>query len=173
MKARSSHLVARLSVFTKRHSSTFVKDGFINRGGAKIAGRDWVCWLIPACLLPHADIHLPDATCMINYLQTCLLDSDKCVLLIERCVKAACRRRFVAPFAFINGGKPHKLMSRGACPTLLVILVSPGLMSQEERASSVKVRERDFMVVESAAGNEKAPVVKGNMHKLHKVMSTR
>lgn len=72
----------------------------------------------------------------------------------------------MAPFAFINGEKPHKLMSRGACPTLLVILVSPGLMSQEERASAVKVRESNFMVVESAAGNEKAPVVKGNMHKL-------
>lgn len=67
------------SVFTKRHSSAFVKDGFINRGGTTIGRRDWVCWLILACLLPHADIHQPDATSVINYLQTCLLAPDKCV----------------------------------------------------------------------------------------------
>ena len=47
-----------------------------------------------------------------------------------------------------------------------------GLMSQEERASSFKVRAGNFMLMESAAGNEKTPVVKGTMHKLHKVMST-
>lgn len=69
-------------VLTKRHSSAFVKDGFINRGGTMIAKRDWVCWLIPSCLLSHADIHQPDATPVINYLQTCLLAPDKCVLQI-------------------------------------------------------------------------------------------
>lgn len=65
------------TLFTKRHSSAFVKDGFINRGGTTIARRDWVCWLIPSCLLPHAGIHQPDATSLINYLQTCLLAPDK------------------------------------------------------------------------------------------------
>lgn len=77
------------SVFTGRHSSAFVKDGFINRGGMAIAGRDWLRWLIPACLLPRADIHQPDATSVINYLQTRLLAPDKCASLIRRCVKAA------------------------------------------------------------------------------------
>lgn len=67
------------TLFTKRHASTFVEDGFINRGGMVKARRDSVCWLIPACLLPHADIHQPDATSVINYLQTCLLAPDKCV----------------------------------------------------------------------------------------------
>lgn len=38
------------SAFTGRHSSAFVKDGFINRGGMAIAGRDGLRWLIPACL---------------------------------------------------------------------------------------------------------------------------
>lgn len=66
-------------LFTKRHSSAFVKDGFINRGGTTIARRDWVCWLIPACVLTCACIHQPDATPVINYLQTCLLAPDKCV----------------------------------------------------------------------------------------------
>lgn len=47
-----------------------------------------------------------------------------------------------------------------------------GLMSQEECASSFEVRASNFMVVKSAPGNEKTPVVKGTMHKLHKVRST-
>lgn len=75
----SSHVTL---LFTKRQPSAFVKDGFINRGGTAIAGKDWVCWLIPACLLPHADIYQPDATSVINYLLTCLLAPDKCVAQI-------------------------------------------------------------------------------------------
>lgn len=102
------------SVFTKWHSSAFVKDGFINRSCITIAGRDWVGCLIPACLPLHTDIHQPNATSVINYLQTCVLASDKCVLHIEKCVKAVCQWRFVAPFAFTNDGKPHKQMSPGS-----------------------------------------------------------
>lgn len=62
--------------------------------------------------------------------------------------------RFVAPFAIINGGKPHKLMSRGACLTLLVILVSQGWWGRKS-ASSFKVRAGNFMVETSATGNER------------------
>lgn len=39
-------------------------------------------------------------------------------------------------------------------------------MSQEEWASFFKVRASNFMVAESATGNEKTPVVKGTMYKL-------
>lgn len=89
MQAPSPPSLSLNSVFTKWHSSAFVKDGFINRGGTMIARRDWVCWLIPACLLPHADIHQPDATSVINYLQTCLLAPDKCVADLEVCESSA------------------------------------------------------------------------------------
>lgn len=114
------------TLFTKWQSSAFIKDGFITRGCITITGRDWVCWLIPACLPPHADIHQPDATSVINYLQTRLLAPDKCVLQMWRCVRAACRWRFVAPFAIINGGKLHRPMSEDACPMLFGSRVSRG-----------------------------------------------
>lgn len=148
------------SVFTKWQSSAFVKDGFINRSCITIAGRDWVCCLIPACPPLHTDIHQPDATSVINYLQTCVLAPDKCVLHIEKCVKAVCQWRFVAPFAFTNDGKPHKQMSPGSlsggtCEPRVTRLMSRG----EEWADSFKECATHFMVVGSASGNEKIPVV--------------
>lgn len=44
------------TVFTKRHSSTFVEDGFINRGGMVKARRDWV-WLANPRLSPATCWH--------------------------------------------------------------------------------------------------------------------
>lgn len=94
-----------------------------------MAGRDWVWWLIPACLLPHADIHQPDATSVINYLQTCASASDKCGPLIRRRVKAVFQGRSVAPFAIINAASSHKQMSWEACPVCFCDPHVAGLMS--------------------------------------------
>lgn len=104
----------------QQYSYAFVKDGFINSGVTPIVRRDWICWLIPACLPTHADIHQPDTTPVINYSQTHVSWPLINVCRRYRCMKAASQWRFAAPFAIINGVEPYKPLSRGACPPLLM-----------------------------------------------------